>query len=49
MKLSIVEEEVLLKKILDLDSRGFSLTLAAITDISNLISSLREGKGIGVR
>lgn len=48
MKLSIIEEEVLLKKILNLDSQGFLLILAIITNIANLISNLREGKGIRV-
>jgi len=38
MKLSTIEEEVLLQKILNLDNRGFLPTLATITDIANLIS-----------
>jgi hypothetical protein len=49
MKLTTVEEEVLLKKILDLDSRGFPPTLAGITDMANLISWSRDGQGVGVR
>ncbi|KYG39974.1 hypothetical protein M433DRAFT_78999 [Acidomyces richmondensis BFW] len=38
MKLSTIEEEVLLQKILNLNNRGFPPTLTIITDIANLIS-----------
>jgi hypothetical protein len=47
LKLSKVEEEVILRYILDLDSRGFTSRLASVEDIVNYILELRGGKRVG--
>jgi hypothetical protein len=46
-KLSELEEEVIIRNILDLDSRGFAPRLAGIEDIANYILESREGKRVG--
>jgi hypothetical protein len=43
-KLTILEEEVISRNILELDSRGFAPRLASVKDIANFIL---ESKGVG--
>ena len=45
--LSKLEEEVLVKYILDLDSRGFAPRLAGVEDMANYILESRGGKRVG--
>jgi helix-turn-helix, Psq domain len=46
IKLIILEEEVIIRNILDIDSRGFVLRLTNIEDITNYILKSREEKRI---
>ena len=47
--LTPIEEEVLLEKVLDLDSRGFSPNHATIPEMASSILKARTGKGVGLR
>jgi hypothetical protein len=47
LKLSKIEEEVILRYILDLDSRGFTPRLASVEDIVNYILESRERERVG--
>ena len=47
VKLSKLEEEVIVRNILDVDSRGFVHRLASIEDIANYILESRGGKRVG--
>ena len=49
MKLSLLEEKVIIQHILDLDSRGFAPRLTSIKDIANLILKSRGQNPIGTR
>jgi hypothetical protein len=46
-KLSELEEGVIIRYILDLDSRGFAPRLASVEDIVNYILESRGGKRVG--
>ncbi len=46
-KLSKLEEEVIIRYILDLDSRGFAPRLTSVEDIANYILESRGGKRVG--
>jgi hypothetical protein len=46
-KLSELEEEVIIRNILDLDSRGFAPRLTSVEDIANYILESRGGKHVG--
>jgi Tc5 transposase DNA-binding domain/helix-turn-helix, Psq domain len=46
-KLTELEEEVLLRYILDLDTRGFAPRLAGVEDMANYILESRGGKRVG--
>ena len=46
LKLLKLEEEVIIRYILDLDSRGFAPRLTSIEDIMNYILELRGGKRV---
>jgi hypothetical protein len=46
IKLIILEEEIIIRNILDMDSRGFVLRLASIKDIANYIFKSRGGRYI---
>ena len=46
LKLLKLEEEVIIRYILDLDSRGFTPQLTSIEDITNYILELRGGKRV---
>ena len=46
-KLTNLEEEVLIERILDLDSRGFSPGLAGVEDMANYILQSQGGKHVG--
>jgi hypothetical protein len=46
-KLSKLEEEIIIRYILNLDSRGFVPRLASIEDIANYILESRGGKRVG--
>jgi predicted XRE-type DNA-binding protein len=48
-KLSKLEEEVIIRYILDLDSRGFAPRLASVEDIANLLLKSRGQDPIGTR
>jgi hypothetical protein len=48
-KLSKLEEEVIIRYILDLDSRGFASRLAGVEDIANLLLKSRGQDPIGTR
>ena len=41
-----LEEEVIIRNILDIDSRGFTPRLASVEDIANFILELRGGKRV---
>ena len=41
MKLLIIEEEVIVKNILNLDIRGFPLRLSAVKDLANSLLAAR--------
>jgi predicted HTH domain antitoxin len=45
-KLTEIKEELIIRYILDLDTRGFAPRLASIKDIANYILELRGGKYI---
>ena len=47
LKLTELEEEVVYRNILKLDSRGFTPRLASIKDIANFILESRGGTHIG--
>jgi transcriptional regulator with XRE-family HTH domain len=44
--LIILEEEVIIRNILDIDSRGFTPRLASVEDIANYILKSRERKRV---
>ena len=46
-KLTGLEEEVIVRNILDLDSRGFAPRLAGVEDMANLLLESRGGKRVG--
>jgi hypothetical protein len=46
IKLIILEEEIIIRNILDIDSRGFVFRLVSIKDIANYIFKSREGRYI---
>jgi hypothetical protein len=46
IKLIILEEEVIIRNILDIDSRRFILRLVSIKDIANYILKSQKGKYI---
>ena len=46
LKLLKLEEEVIIRYILDLDSRGFTPRLTSIEDIANYILELKGGKRV---
>jgi hypothetical protein len=46
-KLTELEEEVILRNILKLDTRGFAPRLAGVEDIANYILESQEGKRVG--
>jgi hypothetical protein len=46
-KLTELEEEVILRNILELDIRGFAPRLASIKDMANYILELQGGKRVG--
>ena len=46
-KLNDLEEETLVRYILDLDTRGFAPRLASIEDIANYILESQGGKRVG--
>ena len=47
LKLTELEEEVILRNILDMDSRGFAPRLASVEDMANFILESRGGKRVG--
>jgi hypothetical protein len=47
LKLSKLEEEVIVRYILDLDSRGFAPRLTSVEDIANYILESKGGKRVG--
>jgi hypothetical protein len=47
IKLSKLEEEVIVRNILDMDSRGFAPRLAGVEDMANFILESRGGKRVG--
>jgi hypothetical protein len=46
-KLTVLEEEVIVRNILELDTRGFAPYLASVKDIANYILESRGGKRVG--
>ena len=46
IKLTILEEEVIIRNILNLDSRGFAPQLARVEDMANYILESRGGKRV---
>jgi hypothetical protein len=46
-RLTITEEEAIVKYVLDLDTRGFPSRLAGIEDMGNLLLSRRDGGRVG--
>src|SRR5258708_37927762 len=48
-KLTKLEESVIIKHILDLDSRGFSPKLSAVTDMANKLLAERAGTKVGIK
>jgi hypothetical protein len=42
-KLTEIEEKVILQRVLNLDTRGFSPRLSSVKEIANLILQSREG------
>ena len=49
IKLSKLEEEVIIRNILELDSRGFAPRIAGVEDMANYILESRGGKRVGGR
>ncbi len=49
LNLSKLEEEVIVQKILDLDSRGFAPRLSGVEDMANYILESRGGRRVGGR
>jgi hypothetical protein len=49
IKLSKLEEEVIIRNILDIDTRGFAPRLSSVEDIANFILKWRGGKRVGGR
>jgi hypothetical protein len=49
LNLSKLEEEVIVQKILDLDSRGFAPRLSGVEDMANYILKSRGGRRVGGR
>lgn len=49
LKLTELEEEVVCRNILELDSRGFAPRLASVEDIANFILESRGGTRVGTR
>ena len=49
LKLTKLEEQVILRNILKLDSRGFAPRLASVKDIANFILESRGGTRVGTR
>jgi hypothetical protein len=47
LKLTKLEEEVIIRNILDMDSRGFAPRLASVEDMANYILESRGGKRVG--
>jgi hypothetical protein len=47
LKLSNLEEDIIVRNILDLDSRGFAPRLAGVEDIANYILESRGAKRVG--
>ena len=45
--LTELEEEVLVRYILDMDTRGFAPRLAGVEDIANYILESRRGRHVG--
>jgi predicted HTH domain antitoxin len=48
-KLTELEEEVIIQRILDMDTRGFAPRLASVEDMANFILKSRGGKCVGTR
>jgi hypothetical protein len=48
-KLTKLEESVIIEHILDLDSRGFSPKLSAVTDMANKLLTVHAGTKIGIK
>ncbi len=46
LKLTKLEEKVIVQNILDLDSRGFALRLASVEDIANFILESRRRRRV---
>jgi hypothetical protein len=46
-KLTALEEEVIVQKILDIDARGFAPRLASVEDMANFILNSRGEKRVG--
>ena len=46
IKLTILEEEVIIRNILDIDSKGFAPRLTSVKDIANYILKSRGGKRV---
>ena len=46
-KLTELEEEVVIRHILELDTRGFAPRLAGVEDIANYILESRGGRRVG--
>src|SRR4051812_28278456 len=46
IKLTTLEEEVIIRNILNLDSRGFAPRLASVEDMANFILESRRGKRV---
>jgi hypothetical protein len=49
LKLTEVEEEVIVQRILDMDTRGFAPRLAGVEDMANFILKSRGGECVGTR
>ena len=48
-KLTELEEEVIIRNILDMDTRGFAPRLAGVEDMANLVLKSRGGQRVGTR
>jgi hypothetical protein len=49
LKLTELEEEVIIRNILDMDARGFAPRPASVEDMANYILESRGGKRVGMR